>query len=68
MRLFLPPAAMPYSSHAEQAMRETLARAMVPVVSQEEAAPYLHLLAPDGGVWRVSVDNAGTLVTTKVQG
>lgn len=68
MRLLLPVAAFPYSSSSEQDMREVLTRAMVPVVSTEEAVPHLYLQAPDGGVWKVTVSDTGTLTTVKVQG
>jgi hypothetical protein len=49
-------------------MREALTRAMVPVVTTDEAVPFVHLRAPDGGVWRIEVNDAGALVATKVQG
>lgn len=47
---------------------DTLRRALIPAISQNEAAPRLLLQAPNGTVYQVTVDNAGTLSTTQFTG
>ena len=68
MRINLPPVIPRYDPHAENARQEALVRALVPVVTTDEAVPYVHLQAPDGGVWQVTVTDAGVLTAVKVQG
>jgi hypothetical protein len=68
MRVYLPQPHPVYDTQQMYAAQEALIRALVPAVSQDEAIPYLHLLAPNGGVWRVTVTDAGLLATVKVQG
>jgi hypothetical protein len=68
MRLNLPSIASFFDARSARTQQDELIRAMIPVVSQDEAVPYMHLLAPDGGVWKVTVGNTGTLTTVKVQG
>lgn len=68
MRLYLPSIGYVYDAHAARTQQDELVRAMIPVVSTEEAVPYVHLQAPDGAVWKVSIDNLGAVTTVKVQG
>jgi hypothetical protein len=68
MRLYLPSIGFTYDAHAARVQQDALVRAMIPAVSQDEAVPYVHLQAPDGGVWRVAIGDTGTITTTKVQG
>lgn len=68
MRIYLPPPMPAYNEQQMFAHQEALIRALVPVVTSEEAVPQLYLQAVDGGVWRVTVTNSGGLTTTKVQG
>jgi hypothetical protein len=37
-------------------------------ISRDQAAPYFHLQAPTGEVWKVTVNAAGALGTTRVRG
>lgn len=43
-----------------------LERVLGQSIGRLEAVEGVLLQAPDGGVWKVSVDNAGNLVTTSV--
>lgn len=43
-----------------------LERVLGQTVSRLEAIDGVLLQAPDGGVWKVTVDNSGNLVTTSV--
>ena len=42
---------------------DTIRRSLIPVISQDEAAPRLLLRAPNGTTYAVTVDNSGTLQT-----
>lgn len=43
-----------------------IAQSMSFSISRLEAVDNVLLQAPDGGVWRITVDNSGNLVTTSV--
>lgn len=58
MRIVLPP---PSSSMG--VILDTIRRALIPAISQDEAAPRLLLRAPNGTTYEVTVDNSGTLQT-----
>jgi hypothetical protein len=47
---------------------DAIRRALIPAISQDEAAPRVLLQSPDGTVYSVTVDNAGSLKTVKVDG
>ena len=68
MRLNLPNIPAVFDAHGARSQQDELIRAMIPVVAQDEAVPFVHLRAADGGVWRVEVSGTGTLTTVKVQG
>lgn len=63
MRIVLPPAASPMS-----VVLDTIRRALIPAVSQDEAAPRILLQSPNGSVYSVTVDNSGTLSATLFTG
>ena len=68
MRLYLPSIGYVYDAHTARTQQDELVRAMIPVVSTEEAVPYVHLQAPDASVWKVTISDLGVLTTVKVQG
>jgi hypothetical protein len=68
VRLYLPSIGFQYDAHAARVQQDALVRAMIPAVSQDEAVPFILLQAPDGGVWRVTISDTGTLTTAKVLG
>jgi hypothetical protein len=45
---------------------ESLRGTLRSAVSKDEAVDGILLQSPDGSVWKVTVDNAGSLVTTQV--
>lgn len=63
MRVVLPPPSAGMST-----ILDTIRRAFIPAVSQDEAAPRVLLLAPDGSVYAVTVSNTGTLSATLFTG
>ena len=68
MRVHLPPPMPEYNAQQMYAAQEALVRALVPAMTTDEAVSYIHLMAPGGGVWRVTVSDLGVLTTVKVQG
>lgn len=56
MRVALPP-----PNVAMGVILDTIRRAFIPAISQDEAAPRLLLSAPNGTVYEVKVDNSGVL-------
>jgi hypothetical protein len=46
-----------------QQLVDTIRRAMIPVVSKDEATPRILLQSPNGSVYSVTVDNSGNLQT-----
>lgn len=63
MIFLMPPAPSQYSATAFNQLLDRIKRALIPVVSKDEAAPRILLQAPNGTVYAVTVDNTGTLVT-----
>ncbi|CAB5170388.1 hypothetical protein UFOVP155_21 [uncultured Caudovirales phage] len=57
----IPPAG-PYQQFFQQVL-DTLRKSFLSVVSKDEASPRVLLLAPNGQVYSVTVDNSGTLQT-----
>ena len=49
-----------------QRLVDTLHLAFNRVLSTETASPFALLVAPDLGVWKVTVSNAGVLTTVKM--
>jgi hypothetical protein len=49
-----------------QRMVDTLSLAFNRVLSTETASPFALLIAPDKGVWKVTVSNAGVITTVKM--
>jgi hypothetical protein len=47
---------------------DTIRRALIPVISQDEAAPRVLLQSPNGTVYQLTVDNSGVLSTTQFTG
>lgn len=47
---------------------DTIRRALIPVVSVNEAVERVLLRSPNGTVYAVTVDNAGTLSTAVIDG
>ena len=45
---------------------DTIRRALIPALSQDEAAPRVLLRSPNGTVYSVTVDDAGTLSTAVI--
>ena len=66
MKLFIPSPPQNYDQAAVNNMMDTIKRALIPVVSAEEAADGILLQSPNGSVYKLSVSNTGTLVTTAV--
>lgn len=63
MRIIFPP-----PNSATASLLDALRRAFPSVLSQDEAAPRVLLKAPNGTVYALTVDNAGTLSTAVVDG
>jgi hypothetical protein len=49
-----------------QRLVDTLHLAFNRVLSTETASPFALLIAPDKGVWKVTVSNAGAITTVKM--
>lgn len=47
---------------------DTIRRALIPAISQDEGAARLLLMSPNGTVYSVTVDDAGALSTAVVDG
>lgn len=58
MRVILPP-----PSAGIGVILDTIRRAFIPAISQDEATTRLMLRSPNGTVYEVTVDDAGTLNT-----
>lgn len=63
MRIVLPPPAAPIS-----VVLDTIRRALIPAVSQDEAAARVLLRSPNGTVYSVTVADNGTLSTEVIDG
>jgi hypothetical protein len=59
-----PPAPPSYQSRFVQDLIESIRRAMLPLVSKDEAVGRILLQSPNGTVYEVKVGNDGTLTTT----
>lgn len=57
------PAPSTYSPSAFNQFTSALKKALLPVVSKDEAVTRILLRAPDGTTYEVTVDNSGNLVT-----
>jgi len=66
MKLNLPTPPAGYSGEYFRNAFSTLEKSLSQNVSRIEAVDGVLLQAPDGGVWKVTVNNSGTLVTTSV--
>jgi len=58
MRIILPP-----PSAGMSVILDTIRRALIPAISQDEAVSRLMLRSPNGTVYEVTVDDAGVLNT-----
>ena len=47
---------------------DTIRRALIPAISQDEAAARVLLRSPNGTVYSVTMDDAGTLSTAVIDG
>lgn len=63
-RILLPTPPEQYSSAAFSQVFDSLRRALIPLVSRDEATNRIMLKAPNGTIYEVTVDNTGTLHTT----
>lgn len=61
MRITLPPPSSPMGT-----ILDTIRRALIPAVSQDEAAARVLLRSPNGTVYSVTVDDAGALSTAVI--
>lgn len=66
MKLFIPNPPPTYEQGVFNTILDTIKRAMIPAVSADEATAGVLLQSPDGSVYKLTVDNAGNLVTTAV--
>ena len=66
MRIMVPPPPAQYDPSYFTRAFSTIEQASSFTVTRLEAIDGILLQAPDGGVWKVSVDNSGNLVTTSV--
>lgn len=57
---------LPNPSSPMGVILDTIRRALIPAISQDEAAPRVLLRSPNGTVYSVTVDNAGTLSTAVI--
>ena len=66
MRIFIPNAPQNYDPGAFATIFDTIKRSLIFGVSTQEAVESVLLQSPNGTVYKVTVDNAGTLTTTVV--
>jgi hypothetical protein len=66
MKMFIPNPPPRYEQGVFNTILDTVKRAMIPAVSIDEAVGGILLQSPDGSVYKLTVDNAGNLVTTAV--
>jgi hypothetical protein len=66
MNIFIPTPPPTYNPSAFATIFDTLKRALTFAVSSDEAVAGVLLQSPDGSVYKLTVDNAGNLVTTAV--
>ena len=66
MRLQVPNPPQTYDAGFFNRAFATIGQAFTFTVTRIEAVDNILLQAPDGSVWKVTVDNAGNLVTTSV--
>ena len=58
----------PNSNSPMSVILDSIKRALVPVISQNEASPRLLLRSPNGTAYAVTVNDAGTISTAVVDG
>jgi hypothetical protein len=63
MRVNLPPPSSPMG-----VILDTIRRALIPAISQDEAAARLLLRSPNGTIYSVTVDDAGVISTAVIDG
>lgn len=63
MNVLLPPPSTPMGT-----ILETIRRALIPAISQDEAAARVLLRSPNGTVYSLTVNDAGTLSTVLIDG
>lgn len=62
--IFFAPSPPPnYSQNAIVQLIDTIRRALLPVVTTDEAVQRIMLRSPDGKSWQVTIDNSGNLQT-----
>lgn len=66
MKLFIPNPPSRYEQGTFNTILDTIKKSMIPAVSIEEAAGGILLQSPNGSVYKLTVDDTGTLVTTAV--
>ena len=66
MRLFIPTPPQNYDQGVFNTILDTVKRSLIPVVSSDEAVSGVLLQSPNGSVYKLTVDDTGTLVTTAV--
>lgn len=66
MNINLPPPPQSYETTYFNRMVASITQAFGICVTRQEAVAAVLLQAPDGSVWKVSVDNSGNLVTDSV--
>jgi len=66
MKLYIPNPPPTYDQATLNNMMDTIKRSLIPVVSAQEATDGILLQSPNGSVYKLTVSNTGTLVTTAV--
>lgn len=64
MNIILPTPPGSYNPNSFAQAFDAIRRAILPLISKDEAAPRLLLRSPSGKVYEVRVDDTGTLTTT----
>ena len=64
----IPPAPDRFDRSYFDRVAESIRRAFIPVVNENEAASRVLLLSPGGKVYALSVSDAGALTTTYISG
>lgn len=64
MNITLPPPPPNYSPASFSQVFDAIRRALIPAVSRDEAVSRVLLQSPNGTVYSVTINDAGTLATT----